>query len=216
MVHIHSDIKRGLCLLLLSLNVLTAGTSQASSNATLSVFTCEPEWAALVKQLGGDRVYVYSATTAKQDPHHVQARPSLIAKARRADLLVCSGAELEIGWLPLLLRKAGNSRVMTDQGQFYAADYGDKLEIPERVDRSMGDVHAQGNGQALQRGYAGGGSTPLDQADGVGRKFAQLRQRAQRQSALAAELPQVNSNTRGFLFAHSRPSPSTVPNICPL
>ena len=143
MVHIHSDIKRGLCLLLLSLSVLSAGTSQA--NDTLSVFACEPEWAALVKQLGGDRVDVYSATTAKQDPHHVQARPSLIAKARRADLLVCSGAELEVGWLPLLLRKAGNNRIASEDGQFFAADYVDKLEIPKELDRRHGDVHATGN-----------------------------------------------------------------------
>jgi zinc/manganese transport system substrate-binding protein len=143
MVHIHSDIKRGLCLLLLSLSVVTPGISQA--NDTLSVFACEPEWAALVKQLGGDRVDVYSATTAKQDPHHVQARPSLIAKARRADLLVCSGAELEIGWLPLLLRKSGNSRIISDDGQFFAADYVDKLEIPKELDRRHGDVHAEGN-----------------------------------------------------------------------
>lgn len=143
MVHIHSDIKRGLCLLLLSLSVLTPGASQA--NDTLSVFACEPEWAALAKQLGGDRVDVYSATTAKQDPHHVQARPSLIAKARRADLLVCSGAELEIGWLPLLLRKAGNSRIISGEGQFFAADYVEKLEIPKELDRRHGDVHAEGN-----------------------------------------------------------------------
>src|SRR5210317_1857297 len=121
MVHIHSDIKRGFCLLLLSLSMLTAGTSQASTNATLSVFACEPEWAALVKQLGGDRVDVYSATTAKQDPHHVRARPSLIAKARRADLLVCSGAELEIGWLPLLLRKSGNADIQPGQPGNFAA-----------------------------------------------------------------------------------------------
>jgi len=143
MVHIHSDIKRGLCLLLLSLSVLTPGTSQADD--TLSVFACEPEWAALAKQLGGDRVDVYSATTAKQDPHHVQARPSLIAKARRADLLVCSGAELEIGWLPLLLRKAGNSKIVSQGGQFFAADYVDKLEVPQELDRRHGDVHAAGN-----------------------------------------------------------------------
>ena len=142
-MHIHSDIKRGLCLLLLSLNVLTPGVSQA--NDTLSVFACEPEWAALVKQLGGDRVDVYSATTAKQDPHHVQARPSLIAKARRADLLVCSGAELEVGWLPLLLRKAGNARIASEEGQFFAADYVGKLEIPQELDRRHGDVHAAGN-----------------------------------------------------------------------
>jgi len=113
--------------------------------AGLNVFACESEWAALAKELGGDKVDVYTATTAKQDPHYVQARPSLIAKMRQAELLVCSGAELEIGWLPLLLRKAGNSRVMNEEGQFFAADYVDKLEVPERLDRSLGDVHAEGN-----------------------------------------------------------------------
>ena len=141
MVHIHSRARRHLGLLLLCFITFTPGISQAA----LNVFACEPEWAALVKQLGGDRVDVYSATTAKQDPHHVQARPSLIAKARRADLLVCSGAELEVGWLPLLLRKAGNNRIISDEGRFFAADHVDKLEIPQVLDRRHGDVHAEGN-----------------------------------------------------------------------
>jgi len=118
----------------------------AGSQAALNVFACEPEWAALAKELGGDRLAIYSATTAMQDPHHIQARPSLIAKARRADLLLCSGAELEIGWLPLLLRKASNSRIQPQQkGYFMAADYVEKQDVPESLDRSQGDVHAEGN-----------------------------------------------------------------------
>ena len=114
--------------------------------ADINVFACEPEWAALAQELGGDKLTIYSATTAMQDPHHIQARPSLIAKARRADLLVCSGAELESGWLPLLLRKSGNARVQQNQpGNFAAADFVDKHDVPEKLDRSMGDVHAEGN-----------------------------------------------------------------------
>ena len=114
--------------------------------ASIEVFACEPEWAALAKELGGDRLNVYSATTSMQDPHHIQARPSLIAKARRADLLVCSGAELESGWLPLLLRKSGNASIQPNQpGYFMAADYIEKRDVPEKLDRSMGDVHAEGN-----------------------------------------------------------------------
>ena len=114
--------------------------------AGIDVFACEPEWAALVKELGGDRLNVYSATTSMQDSHHIQARPSLIAKARRADLLVCSGAELESGWLPLLLRKSGNASIQPNQpGYFMAADYIEKRDVPEKLDRSMGDVHAEGN-----------------------------------------------------------------------
>ncbi len=115
-------------------------------HATINVFACEPEWAALAEEIGGDRLTIYSATTSMQDPHHIQARPSLIAKARRADLLVCSGAELEIGWLPLLLRKAGNASIQPGQpGNFAAADYVEKLDVPKKLDRSMGDVHAEGN-----------------------------------------------------------------------
>ena len=81
------------------------------ASARLNVFTCEPEWQALVKEVGGDNVKVFSATTALQDPHHIQARPSLMARMRRADLVVCTGAELEAGWLPVLLRRAGSKEV---------------------------------------------------------------------------------------------------------
>ena len=82
-----------------------------SVQAELRVFSCEPEWAALAEEIGGGLVDAYSATNARQDPHYIQARPSLIAKVRRADLLICSGAQLEIGWLPALLQKANNPDV---------------------------------------------------------------------------------------------------------
>ena len=116
------------------------------SHAQLNVLACEPEWAALTQALGSDKVKVSSATTAMQDPHHVQARPSLIAKMRRADLLVCTGAELEAGWLPLLLRKSGNSSVQLGQAaHFMAANYVGLLQKPALLDRSLGDIHAAGN-----------------------------------------------------------------------
>lgn len=116
------------------------------ATAQLNIFACEPEWAALVEEVGGERVTTYSATTARQDPHRIEARPSLIAKVRRADLLVCSGAELEIGWLPMLQRQAGNKAVLSGQpGYFEAARAVERLEIPVELDRSMGDVHASGN-----------------------------------------------------------------------
>lgn len=117
-----------------------------SAHAGLRVFACEPEWGALVKEIGGDQVSVHSATNAFQDPHHIQARPGLIAKVRRADLVVCTGAQLEIGWLPVLLRQAGNGRVQPGQpGNFAATDYVDMLDKPATVDRSQGDVHPGGN-----------------------------------------------------------------------
>jgi len=112
----------------------------------LNVFACEPEWGALVRELAGDDVELTIATTAFQDPHVVQARPSLIAGARNADLLVCTGADLEIGWLPLLLRRSGNPGIQPgNPGYFLAADYVRKLEVPKVVDRSQGDIHPQGN-----------------------------------------------------------------------
>lgn len=112
----------------------------------LQVFACEPEWAALAQELGGERVEVFSATTALQDPHRIEARPSLIARLRQADLLICTGADLEAGWLPLLLRKAANARVQPGRpGHFLAADQVALKDVPARLDRADGDVHAAGN-----------------------------------------------------------------------
>jgi zinc/manganese transport system substrate-binding protein len=112
----------------------------------LNVFACEPEWAALVEELAADDAEIIVATTAFQDPHVLQARPSLIAGARNADLLICTGADLEIGWLPLLLRRSGNPEIQPGSpGHFMAADYVRRIEIPSTVDRSQGDVHPQGN-----------------------------------------------------------------------
>lgn len=112
----------------------------------LNVFACEPEWGALIEELAGETVELAVATTAFQDPHRLQAKPSLIAAARNADLLVCTGADLEIGWLPLLLRRSGNPGIQPgNPGNFLAADYVRRIEIPRIVDRSQGDVHPQGN-----------------------------------------------------------------------
>ena len=121
-----------------------AWSSQAF--AALNIFACTPEWGSLAKELGGEKVNIYVATTALQDPHHIEARPSLIARARTADLVVCSGAVLEIGWMPLVLGQAGNPRIRVGQpGYFEASRYVKMLEIPERADRAMGVVHPQGN-----------------------------------------------------------------------
>ena len=116
------------------------------ASAELNVFACEPEWAALAQEVGQDLVKTVSAITAMQDPHAIQARPSLIAGARNADLLVCTGADLEIGWLPLLLRRSGNPGIQPGSpGHFLAADHVRRIEIPASVDRAQGDVHPQGN-----------------------------------------------------------------------
>ena len=117
-----------------------------TAHATLNVLACEPEWAALTQELAGDKARVSSVTTAFQDPHHIQARPSLIARARNADLLVCTGAELEIGWLPLLQRESGNAGIQSGlPGSCEAARHVRMLEKPTRLDRAQGDIHPDGN-----------------------------------------------------------------------
>lgn len=116
------------------------------AHAALNVLTCEPEWAALVTELAGDKASVSSATTALQDPHRVEARPSLIAKARKADLLVCTGLDLEVGWLPILLQQSGNSKIAQGKpGNFAAGNFVTLLDVPAKLDRADGDVHAAGN-----------------------------------------------------------------------
>jgi len=131
---------------LLALGAFLAALAAAPAQAALEVLACVPEWAALTQELAGDRARVSAATTAMQDPHRIEARPSLIARARRADLLVCNGAELEIGWLPLLQRESGNARIQTGQpGYFEAAAFVHLIEKPAAIDRALGDVHAAGN-----------------------------------------------------------------------
>ncbi|PTU30367.1 metal ABC transporter substrate-binding protein [Stenotrophobium rhamnosiphilum] len=125
---------------------LMASSFTLPAQAALKVFACEPEWAALSKELGGANVDVYAATTALQDVHKIQPRPSLIAKYRQADLVVCTGAELEVGWLPPLAEKGNNPKVNPGTpGYFEASRFISMMEVPSRLDRSDGDVHAYGN-----------------------------------------------------------------------
>ena len=125
--------------------VLVALWTPLTANA-LNVFACEPEWGALTKEIAGDTATVTTGTTAFQDPHYMQAKPSLIAATRDADLVVCSGADLEIGWLPLLLRRSANPRIQVGSpGYFLASDYVRKLEVPKIISRAQGDLHPQGN-----------------------------------------------------------------------
>lgn len=120
--------------------------SGQTARADLNVFACEPEWASLTKELGGDKVTIYAATTAAQDPHQIQARPSLIARARAADLVVCTGAELEIGWLPMVQRQSANGKIQSGaKGYFEATRVVTLRDVPTRLDRADGDVHAAGN-----------------------------------------------------------------------
>lgn len=130
------------------LGILVVGllcVAPLAAQAEINIFACEPEWAALAEEIGGDKVEAFAATHAKQDPHHIRARPSLIAKARYADVILCSGAGLEVGWLPILLQKAGADVQPGSAGYLMASEFVPILEKPAAVDRSMGDVHPEGN-----------------------------------------------------------------------
>jgi zinc/manganese transport system substrate-binding protein len=116
------------------------------AHAELRILATTADWGALANELGGDKVNVYTATTALQDVHQVNAKPSLVARARTADLVVANGAELEIGWLPVLLQESGNPKIQPgDPGYFEATSAVRLVDVPTSVDRSMGDIHAQGN-----------------------------------------------------------------------
>ena len=129
-----------------ALAILVALAAAQPARAALEVFACEPEWSALASELGGENVRVFTATTARQDPHQIQARPALIARLRNADIAVCTGAELEIGWMPVLLRQASNAKVQPGApGYFEATQQVRLLEVPTRLDRAEGDIHPGGN-----------------------------------------------------------------------
>jgi len=120
--------------------------SQSSAFAKVNIFACSPEWASLAKEIGGDLVNIKSAINARQDIHYLRAKPSLLASMRKADLVFCTGASLEVGWLPILLKKAGGPDVQLETiGSIMASNYVERLEIMEDADRSMGHIHPEGN-----------------------------------------------------------------------
>jgi zinc/manganese transport system substrate-binding protein len=126
--------------------LLACLASAVGARAELRVLTCEPVWAAVVQEIGGERVRVDSATTPQQDPHYIQAKPSLIARVRQADLLVCSGADLEVGWLPVLLRQGANAKLAAGQpGNLDVSKIVPMLDVPTSLDRAQGDIHPYGN-----------------------------------------------------------------------
>src|SRR5712691_1296762 len=132
--------------ILFALATCGIGAFSPIAAAALNVFATVPEWGALIEELGGDKVKIYTATNALQDPHHVEAKPSLIARARGADLVIATGAELEVGWLPLVLQQAGNPKVQPGKpGYFEAAAFVSLLGKPARLDRPEGDEHPQGD-----------------------------------------------------------------------
>jgi len=102
-------------------------------------------YAAIAREIAGDRVEITSLAEGPEDPHFVQPKPSLALAMRRADLLITTGLDLEM-WMPALMDKANNPRIASGSDGFVAVATGIGLvEIPETVSRAEGDTHIYGN-----------------------------------------------------------------------
>ena len=123
--------------------LMTSLTSQAA----LRIVTTTQDLASLAETVGGEQVQVQSLTPGTRDPHFAAAKPSMIRKVFRADLLLVIGAEMEIGWLPPLLRSARNPQVQPGNPGYLDLSLVVPLlgKISGPVSRAMGDVHARGN-----------------------------------------------------------------------
>jgi zinc/manganese transport system substrate-binding protein len=118
----------------------------ASAPAKLNIVSTTPDFGALAREVGGDRVDVTTLAKPTEDPHFVDAKPSFVVKLNRADALLEGGAELETGWLPPLLEGARNARLAAGKpGLIRCSDGVTMLEIPKDLDRSKGDLHGAGN-----------------------------------------------------------------------
>jgi len=132
--------------MLTSLVLLGWSIAAAPVAGQLRVVATTPDLGALAREIGGAAVEVTVLAKPTEDPHFVDARPSLIVTLNRADLLIEGGAELELGWLPALLQGVRNTKIAAGApGRILAATGVTMLEVPTTFDRSRGDVHALGN-----------------------------------------------------------------------
>ena len=117
-----------------------------SAQAKLNVVTTLPDYAAIAREIGGDKVEVTAMAKPTEDPHFVDARPSFVVKLRTADVLIEGGAELEVGWLPPLLQNARNEKIESGKPGRVVASQGIRLmDVPTTLTRAAGDIHASGN-----------------------------------------------------------------------
>lgn len=114
--------------------------------AQLKIAVTYPYIGALVKEIAKGDIDVYVLAKGNWDPHFVVPRPSLIAKVRRADGIIINGGELEIGWLPALIKRASNPNTrIGSNGYLDLSKSIDFLDKPTRLDRADGDIHPAGN-----------------------------------------------------------------------
>lgn len=127
--------------------ILSSFVVASTAQAKVHVVTTIETFADLARRVGGDRVDVKALSHGYMDPHFVEPKPSLVIDLNRADLLVHVGLELEIGWLPPLVLGSRNEKITLGQpGNLDASTHIPVLDVPAiKVDRSMGDIHPQGN-----------------------------------------------------------------------
>src|SRR5690606_1924060 len=139
-------MKRTRRLLLLAMTLLATFASSASAHAKLRVVTTTADLAALAKEIGGSDVSVTRLWAPGPDPHWVDPRPSLALELAKADLLIITGLDLEIGWLPNLITGARNASILPGrEGHLDASSVIQPLGVSGARDRSQGDVHPRGS-----------------------------------------------------------------------
>lgn len=122
------------------------GAAPEARAAALKVIATTPDLASIAGEIGGDKITVESLAKPSQNPHFVDAKPSLIVKLMKADLFLETGMELEVGWAPNLIQSSGNRNIQRGaKGYLDCSTNIAALEVPQNPSRAMGDVHAQGN-----------------------------------------------------------------------
>jgi zinc/manganese transport system substrate-binding protein len=130
--------------ILLFIALLTALATPAF--AGLNVVATLPWIGSAAKEIGKDKINVTVLAKPSQDAHFLEAKPSMILAARKADIIMYDGLDLEIGYLPLVIESSKNPKLMPGRiGNFDCSQFITVLEKPSTVDRSMGDVHPLGN-----------------------------------------------------------------------
>jgi zinc/manganese transport system substrate-binding protein len=127
-------------------SLLIIATVSTPAYARLNVVATLPWIGSIASELGGDKINVKVLVKPSQDPHYIEAKPSMILATRNADILMYNGLDLEIGYIPLLIESSRNSRIQPGQpGNFDCSRFVNVIEKQQTADRSMGDVHPLGN-----------------------------------------------------------------------
>ncbi len=122
--------------------------------AEVNIITSYPYIKDITEKIGKDKVKVMALANGNWDPHFIIPRPSMIAKSRKANLLIINGAQLEIGWLPQIIKQANNPEIQIGtKGLLDLSSYIKLIEVPSGISRAQGDVHPQGNPHFLLDPY---------------------------------------------------------------